>query len=80
MMKNKIYSRISMLLFLCFTFFVNAQRSIEEVPEPPMVPTSADAGAPIASPIDNYIVFLLLAVIGLTVYFIKHRKVNTISK
>ena len=79
-MRNKFYSKVSLLLFVVLSFFVNAQ--VMEGVEPPAPGTqSGDIGGMFpTSPIDHYIILLLINAILLAVYTIKSKKSVNISK
>ena len=62
-------------LFISFSFFLGTMLSLAQVvPPPPPQPESGDIGGP-ATPIDKYIVVLLLVAIFVIAY--AHRKLKT---
>ena len=79
-MRNKFYSKVSLLLFVVFSFFVDAQYM--EGAEPPEPGTqSGDIGSMFpTSPIDHYIILLFITAIFLAFYTIKSKKSVNISK
>lgn len=72
-MRNLIYK-----IFLSFSLFLGAININAQAgpPPPPPNPEGGDIGGP-ATPIDNYIVFLVVFAIFLIAYIIKYRKVNS---
>ena len=62
-------------LFISFSFFLGTMLTLAQVvPPPPPETESGDIGGP-ATPIDNYIVVLLLVAIFVIAY--AHRKLKT---
>ena len=65
-------------LFISFSFFLGTMLSLAQVvPPPPPQPESGDIGGP-ETPIDNYIVVLLLVAIFVIAYAQRKLKTNNI--
>lgn len=63
-------------LFISFSFFLGTMLTLAQVvPPPPPEPESGEIGGGPATPIDNYIVVLLLVAIFVIAY--AHRKLKT---
>ena len=65
-------------LFISFSFFLGTMLTLAQVvPPPPPEPEAGDIGGP-ATPIDNYIVVLLLVAIFVITYAHRKLKMNNI--